>query len=60
LWGGKGWYVSGMGTGWREGDGGEEVDEGMTNTLHYHHKQLLVGWLWHASVWEQWETGTGG
>jgi len=26
-WGGKGCYMSGMGAGWRQGDGGEEGDE---------------------------------
>jgi len=52
--------MSGMGAGWRQGDGGEERDEGTTSTPHHCHKQLLVGWLWCASVQEQQETGMGG
>jgi len=59
-WGGKGCYVSGMAVGWRQGDRGEEGDKGMTSTLHHHHKQLLMGWLWCVSAWEWWETGMGG
>jgi len=87
-WGGKGCYMSGMGVGWRQGDGGEEGDKGhlypmplpqatargvvmackcaemmgnrMTSTLCHCHEQLLMGWLWHASAWKQWEMGTRG
>jgi len=52
--------MSGTGTGWRQGDRGEEGDKGMTSTPHHCHKQLLVGWLQCASAQEQQEMGTGG
>jgi len=59
-WGGKECYVSGMGAGWRQGDGGEEGDGGTTSTLRHCHEQLLVGWLQHVNAQEWWETGMGG
>jgi len=59
-WGGKGCYMSGTGAGWRQGDRGEEGDEGTISTPHHCHEQLLMGWLWRASVQERWEMGMGG
>jgi len=43
----------------RDGDREMEGKRGTrgTRTPHHHHKQLLVGWLQHASVQEQQETG---